>query len=96
MASTAARECRVSTWLLFTQSSLTIVSHGAGRRIIKKELGLERDDKDELVQAMTKKLAELNAPPAVEKVITEQLKKISMLEPSSPGEIANGMAELCA
>lgn len=53
-------------------------------KIIKKELGLERDDKDDLVQSMTKKLAELNAPPAVEKVITDQLKKISMLEPSSP------------
>jgi len=75
---------------------MTFVSRGAGRRIIKKELGLERDDKDELVQAMTKKLAELNAPPAVEKVITEQLKKISMLEPSSPGKIAHGMAALCA
>lgn len=63
---------------------------GAVRRIIKKELGLERDDKDELVQTMTKKLAELNAPPAAEKVITEQLKKISMLEPSSPGDCSSG------
>jgi len=53
-------------------------------KIIKKELGMEVDEKEELVRKMTAKLAEIHPPPAAEKVIQEQLKKISMLEPSSP------------
>jgi len=53
-------------------------------KVIKKELGMEVDEKEELVRKMTAKLAEINAPPAAEKVIQEQLKKISMLEPASP------------
>jgi len=53
-------------------------------KIIKKELGMEVDEKEDLVRKMTAKLAEINAPPAAEKVIQEQLKKISMLEPASP------------
>jgi endopeptidase La len=53
-------------------------------KIIKKELGMEVDEKEELIRKMTSKLAEINAPAAAEKVIQEQLKKISMLEPSSP------------
>ena len=53
-------------------------------KIIKKELGMEVDEKEELLRKMTSKLAEIHAPPTAEKVIQEQLKKISMLEPSSP------------
>lgn len=53
-------------------------------KIIKKELGMEVDEKEDLVRKMTSKLAEINPPPNAEKVIQEQLKKISMLEPSSP------------
>ena len=45
---------------------------------------MEVDEKEELLRKMTSKLAEIHAPPAAEKVIQEQLKKMSMLEPASP------------
>ena len=53
-------------------------------KIIKKELGMEVDEKEELTETMNKKFKDLKAPPAAAKVIEEQLKKISSLDPASP------------
>mmetsp|Transcript_28692 Transcript_28692/g.58705 ORF Transcript_28692/g.58705 Transcript_28692/m.58705 type:complete len:978 (+) Transcript_28692:88-3021(+) len=53
-------------------------------KIIKKELGMEVDEKEDLIQKMTEKLAGMTIPAAPEKVIQEQLKKLSLLEASSP------------
>mmetsp|Transcript_13202 Transcript_13202/g.46246 ORF Transcript_13202/g.46246 Transcript_13202/m.46246 type:complete len:924 (+) Transcript_13202:98-2869(+) len=52
-------------------------------KIIKKELGLEVDEKEELIQKISQKLAEINPPEAAEKVIQDQMKKLSMLEAAS-------------
>lgn len=53
-------------------------------KIIKKELGMEVDEKEDLVQQLTEKLANMTVPAAADKVIQEQLKKLSLLETASP------------
>ena len=52
---------------------------------IKKELGLEKDDKSALAARFTKRLSELGAgvPPEARRVIDEELSKLAALEPSS-------------
>ena len=52
---------------------------------LKKQLGLEKDDKSELAARFTKRLAELGAgvPPEARRVIDEELSKLSALETSS-------------
>lgn len=49
---------------------------------IKKELGLEADSKEKLVQQFTKRAATINFPDAVKKVFDEELAKLSVLEPA--------------
>ena len=50
---------------------------------IKKELGLERDDKDALLQKFADRIKELNVPEEASKVIDEEMAKIGTLESAS-------------
>ena len=52
---------------------------------IKKELGLEKDDKSAMIEKFTNKFAPKRelAPEAVIKVVDEEIQKLSALEPSS-------------
>ena len=47
---------------------------------IKKELGIESDGKDKMVEKFREKAAELNMPEAVRKVFDEELNKLQTLE----------------
>ncbi|CAL1537297.1 unnamed protein product [Lymnaea stagnalis] len=49
-------------------------------KIIKKELGLEKDDKDAIDEKFRSRLKELNVPPHVKEVIDEELTKLSLLD----------------
>lgn len=50
---------------------------------IKKELGMESDGKDKLIEKFKEKCNELNMPEAVKKVFDEELNKLQGLEPSA-------------
>ncbi|KAJ3825812.1 ATP-dependent protease La [Lentinula raphanica] len=50
---------------------------------IKKELGLESDGKDKLLQKFKDRAAQLDMPVAVRKVFDEELNKLASLEPSA-------------
>ncbi|KAJ3782810.1 ATP-dependent protease La [Lentinula aff. detonsa] len=50
---------------------------------IKKELGLESDGKDKLLQKFKDRAAQLDMPLAVRKVFDEELNKLASLEPSA-------------
>ncbi|KAJ4468787.1 ATP-dependent protease La [Lentinula aciculospora] len=50
---------------------------------IKKELGLESDGKDKLLQKFKDRAMQLAMPPAVRKVFDEELNKLASLEPSA-------------
>ncbi|CAO3679983.1 unnamed protein product [Rhizopus stolonifer] len=50
---------------------------------IKKELGLESDGKDKLVEGFKEKAAELAMPATVKKVFDEEIKKLAHLEPAA-------------
>lgn len=50
---------------------------------IKKELGLEKDEKEALINKFRDRIAEKKIPEDVYKVIDEEITKLSMLEPSS-------------
>ncbi|KAN0061493.1 ATP-dependent Lon protease pim1 [Thecaphora frezii] len=50
---------------------------------IKKELGLESDGKDKMVEKFREKAAELRMPEAVRKVFDEELNKLTTLEPAA-------------
>ncbi|KAI8477903.1 Lon protease mitochondrial [Branchiostoma belcheri] len=52
-------------------------------KIIKKELGLEKDDKDAVAEKFKERLKELTVPAAVMEVIDEELNKLSFLDPHS-------------
>ncbi|XP_035667677.1 lon protease homolog, mitochondrial-like [Branchiostoma floridae] len=52
-------------------------------KIIKKELGLEKDDKDAVAEKFKERLKELTVPSAVMEVIDEELNKLSFLDPHS-------------
>ena len=52
-------------------------------KVIKKELGLEKDDKDAVGEKFRNRLKELTVPAAVMEVIDEELNKLSFLESSS-------------
>merc|ERR1719408_221906 len=52
-------------------------------KLIKKELGLERDDKETLTAKFTERIAKLDVPEDARRVIDEELQKLSSLEPSS-------------
>ncbi|CAH8554341.1 unnamed protein product [Schistosoma turkestanicum] len=49
-------------------------------KIIKKELGLEKDDKDAIVEKFRLRLKDLTVPPSVMEVIEEELNKLSVLD----------------
>lgn len=49
-------------------------------KIIKKELGLEKDDKDTIVEKFRSRLEHLAVPEKVNEVIEEELKKLSFLD----------------
>jgi len=49
-------------------------------KIIKKELGLEKDDKDAIEEKFRARLKDLKVPKHVEVVITEELTKLSFLD----------------
>ena len=50
---------------------------------IKKELGLESDGKDKMVEKFKEKAATLNMPEAVSKVFDEEISKLQHLEPAA-------------
>ena len=50
---------------------------------IKKELGLEKDDKEALSQKFTERIADKTVPEDAQKTIDEELQKLSLLETSS-------------
>ena len=50
---------------------------------IKKELGIESDGKDKMVEKFREKAGELNMPEAVRKVFDEELNKLQTLEPAA-------------
>merc|ERR1719231_1357916 len=50
---------------------------------IKKELGLEKDDKEALLNKFKDRLTELSVPEEAQKVIDEELEKLSSLETNS-------------
>lgn len=52
-------------------------------RAIKKELGLESDGKDKLVEKFKEKAEKLAMPEAVKKVFDEELSKLGTLEPAA-------------
>merc|ERR1719408_730001 len=52
-------------------------------KLIKKELGLERDDKEALTAKFSERIAKLDVPEDARRVIDEELQKLSSLEPSS-------------
>ena len=49
-------------------------------QVIKKELGLEKDDKDAIEEKFRQRLKEKKVPQAVMEVIDEELSKMSFLE----------------
>jgi ATP-dependent Lon protease len=51
---------------------------------IKKELGVEEDDKTRETKALTEKLAKANLPPHAAKVATEELNRLSTIPDTSP------------
>jgi ATP-dependent Lon protease len=52
-------------------------------KIIKKELGLEKDEKEDIVQRFEKKLVGKTLSTEADKVFKEELEKLSHLDPSS-------------
>ncbi|CAO3589860.1 unnamed protein product [Absidia cylindrospora] len=50
---------------------------------IKKELGLESDGKDKLVEGFKEKAAKLNMPKGIKKVFDEEITKLAHLEPAA-------------
>ncbi|XP_065912024.1 lon protease homolog, mitochondrial-like [Dysidea avara] len=49
-------------------------------KIIKRELGIEKDDKDAVAEKFREKIKDLVVPPGVKDVIDEELKKLSFLD----------------
>ncbi len=52
-------------------------------KVIKKELGLEKDDKASLLEKMKERLKELTVPEYAMKVINEEQEKLAFLDPHS-------------
>ena len=49
-------------------------------KVIKKELGLEKDDKDAIVEKFKARIKDLVVPKDVQEVIEEELNKLSVLD----------------
>ena len=52
-------------------------------KVIKKELGLEKDDKDTIEDKFKERLKDKTVPPAVMEVLDEELNKLALLEAHS-------------
>lgn len=52
-------------------------------QVIKKELGLEKDDKDAIGDKFRERLADKTVPDAIKTVIDEELNKLNFLESHS-------------
>lgn len=52
-------------------------------KVIKRELGIEKDDKDAIADKYREQIKNKTVPAAVEKVIEEELTKLSFLEAQS-------------
>jgi len=52
-------------------------------KVIKKELGMEKDDTDSIVEKYTARLAELTVPEAIKTVIDEEIGKLRFLDSHS-------------
>eukprot|EP00041_Stephanoeca_diplocostata_P027254 m.747794 g.747794 ORF g.747794 m.747794 type:complete len:953 (+) comp23146_c0_seq1:110-2968(+) len=52
-------------------------------KVIKKELGIAKDDKDSVLEKFKARLEELDVPPAVLDVVTEEMNKMEFLDPNS-------------
>jgi len=52
-------------------------------KIIKKELGMEKDDTETIIEKYTKRLENLNVPSEVKKVIDEEMAKLRFLDAHS-------------
>lgn len=52
-------------------------------KVIKKELGIEKDDKDAIGEKYKERLKDKTVPPAVMTVIDEELNKLNFLESHS-------------
>lgn len=52
-------------------------------QVIKKELGIEKDDKDAIGEKYRERLADKTVPTAVAEVIEEELTKLGFLESHS-------------
>lgn len=53
-------------------------------KVIKKELGIEKDDKSSEIEKIEGRLKKLTLPEETEKVVQAELDKLKMLEPISP------------
>lgn len=53
-------------------------------KLIKKELGLEKDDKESEIDSFREKMKKLTLSEEAEKVVNEQLEKLSLLDSHSP------------
>eukprot|EP00002_Diphylleia_rotans_P026394 TRINITY_DN5257_c0_g1_i1.p1 TRINITY_DN5257_c0_g1~~TRINITY_DN5257_c0_g1_i1.p1 ORF type:complete len:933 (+),score=241.59 TRINITY_DN5257_c0_g1_i1:45-2843(+) len=52
-------------------------------KMIKKELGLEQDEKESLMKKFNERLEKMNVPPTALKTIKDEMTKLSLMEPSS-------------
>jgi len=52
-------------------------------KVIKKELGMEKDDTESIIEKYTKRLADLQVPDAVKTVIEEEITKLRFLDAHS-------------
>ncbi len=53
-------------------------------KVIKQELGLEKDDKQQEIEKLENKIKELNLTTEASKVINEEIDKLMMIDPASP------------
>ncbi|MDZ7777376.1 MAG: hypothetical protein U5L09_18090 [Bacteroidales bacterium] len=54
-------------------------------KAIKKELGLEKDDKSQEIEKLKERIKDLRLSGEVRQVIDEEMEKLQVLEPSSSG-----------
>ncbi|MGL4980599.1 MAG: endopeptidase La, partial [Fusobacteriaceae bacterium] len=53
-------------------------------KLIKRELGLEQDEKDNELENIQKRLSEITLSPESKKVVEEQMQKLSLIDKNSP------------
>ena len=52
-------------------------------KVIKKELGMEKDDTDTIIEKYTKRLEDLTVPEVAKEVIDEEINKLRFLDSHS-------------